>query len=60
MTCAGAQVDFAITCRRGMPRFSILDMTLAMSFIPPFMLTAWMSVLIVSGENPCRVAGTAC
>ena len=34
-------------------------MTLVMSFMPRTMLSACRSVLIVSGQNPCAVAGSA-
>ena len=34
-------------------------MTLVMSFMPPTMLLPCRSVLMVSGQKPCAVAGAA-
>src|SRR5688500_17824546 len=59
ITWAGFHVDLAIVSCRDIPRLRNFDMTFAMSFMPPIILWACRSVLIVSGQNPCAVSGSA-
>ena len=59
MTSAARCVLAFTTSASGMPMFRNFDIVLRMSFIPPFMLPEWRSVLITSGVKPCFMAGTA-
>ena len=44
---------------KGHAEIEDFDMTVVMSFMPPTMRLACRSELMVSGQNPCRVAGSA-
>ena len=59
ITRAGFHVERRITSSNGSPMARNLDMTLSMSFMPPFMLPMCRSVEMASGRNPSRTAGTA-
>ena len=60
ITFAGFQVERKMTSCKLIPMLRNLDITLLMSFIPLFILSAWRSVLITFGRKPCCIAGTAC
>ena len=59
ITLAGFQVERRITSFKLIPILRNLDMTLLISFMPPFILSACRSVLITLGWNPCCIDGTA-
>src|SRR5439155_1489859 len=58
MTLAGSTVALATTSSSGMPRLRNFDITLGSVGYPGvLMLTAWMSLEMVSGGAPCCRAG---
>ena len=53
------QVERRTTSCKGIPRASIFDMTTTMVALESRRLRRCRSLLIVSGGNPCSMAGTA-